>query len=72
VADETQPDAPQGTETGVGTDSGEGTAAPGGDAALTTPAASSRVGDREPGDTDDIGSTEGMTSATGGLAGTSR
>jgi hypothetical protein len=66
VADETDPAAP------VGTHSGEGTAAPGGDAALTTPADSSRVGDREPGDKDDIGSTDGMTSETGGLAGTSR
>lgn len=32
----------------------------------------SRVGDREPGDTDDIGSTDRMASETGGLAGTSR
>ena len=32
----------------------------------------SRVGDREPGDTDDIGATDQMTASTGGLAGTSR
>ena len=35
-------------------------------------AAATRVGDRQPGDTDDLGSTEGMTAETGGLAGTSR
>jgi len=52
-------------------------AEPGGDAPITTPGASpddgaSRVGDREPGDKDDIGSTDAMRSETGGLAGTSR
>lgn len=71
---------------GVGEGSGEGTAqpggdreagmdedaaAPGGDAPLSTPS-TSRVGDREPGDTGDIGGTDRMTSSTGGLAGTSR
>jgi len=52
-------------------------AEPGGDAPITTPStgpadSASRVGDREPGDKDDIGSTDAMTSSTGGLAGTSR
>ena len=49
----------------------DGDAAPGGDAPLAG-AASSIVGHREAGDTADIGSTEGMTASTGGLAGTSR
>lgn len=47
-------------------------AEPGGDAPITTPADTSRVGGREPGDADDIGSTDAMTSSTGGLAGSSR
>lgn len=53
-------------------------AEPGGDAPITTPpepapaGVSSRVGDREPGDKEDIGSTDAMRSETGGLAGTSR
>jgi len=54
-------------------------AEPGGDAPIVTPAVepggedgASRVGDREPGDKDDIGSTDAMRSPTGGLAGTSR
>ena len=63
-------------------------AEPGGDAPITTPAGTSpsgttpaattpsggasRVGERGAGDTDDIGSTDAMTSSTGGLAGTSR
>ena len=35
-------------------------------------AAASRVGHRDPGDADDVGSTDGMAASTGGLAGTSR
>lgn len=50
---------------------GEGAAEPGGDAPLATPAPS-RVGSREPGDTDDVGGTDGMDASTGGMAGTSR
>lgn len=49
----------------------EGAAEPGGDAPLAS-AASSIVGHRDAGDTGDIGSTDGMTASTGGLAGTSR
>lgn len=52
-------------------DDDEGAAAPGGDAPLAS-AASSIVGHRDAGDTGDIGSTDGMTASTGGLAGTSR
>ncbi len=48
-----------------------GAAVPGGDAPLVS-AASSIVGHRDAGDTSDIGSTDGMTASTGGLAGTSR
>lgn len=54
-----------------GTDPGPGTANPIGFAPASG-ASSSDVGQRAPGDTDDIGGTDRMTAETGGLAGTSR